>query len=107
FYSQHLLRAPYLVSFMAAVAVSALFGIIPGFIATVLAILASDFFFIPPIMELNLDHLTLVAAANYGLAALAARASARVLGSKGRDQKIKLALIVLLKELLNNQNSKK
>jgi hypothetical protein len=107
FYSQHLLRAPYLVSFMAAVAVSALFGIVPGFIATALATLASDFFFIPPIMELNLDHLTLVAAANYGLAVVAARVSARVLGSRGRDQKVKLALIVLLKELVNGQNGHK
>ena len=36
FYSEHVLRAPYLVSFMGAVAVSALFGLIPGFIATAL-----------------------------------------------------------------------
>jgi Domain of unknown function (DUF4118)/Sulfotransferase family len=107
FYSQHFLRAPYLVSFMGAVAVSALFGIIPGFIATALATLASDFFFIPPIMELNLDHFTLVAAANYGLAVLVARVSARVLGSKGRDQKIKLALFMILKELVNGQNRHK
>lgn len=107
FYSQHVLRAPYLLSFMGAVAVSALFGIIPGFIATALAILASDFFFIAPVMHLNLDRLTLLAAANYGLAVIAARVSARVLGSKGRDQKIKLALIMILKELVNGQSGDK
>jgi hypothetical protein len=104
FYSQHLLRAPYLISFMGAVALSALFGIIPGFIATALATLASDFFFIPPIMSFSLDRLTLLAAANYGLAAIAARVSALVLGRRGRDQKIKLALVMMLKELVNGQN---
>lgn len=107
FYSQHVLRAPYLVSFMGAVAASALFGIIPGFIATALATLASDFFFIPPIMELNLDRLTLLVAVNYGLAVLAARASARLLASKGRDQKIKFALTMVLKDLLNGQQGEK
>ena len=44
FYSEHILRAPSLVSLMGAVALSALFGLIPGFIAIVLATLASDFF---------------------------------------------------------------
>ena len=61
FYAEHFLHAPYLVSFMAAVAVSALFGLIPGFIAIVLATLASDFFFIPPLLKLNLDRLTWLA----------------------------------------------
>jgi len=39
FYSEHVLRSPFVVSFMGAVAVSALFGIIPGLIASVLATL--------------------------------------------------------------------
>ena len=103
FYSEHVLRSPFVVSFMGAVAVSALFGIIPGLIASVLATLASDFFFIPPVLQFTLDHATLLAAANYGLAVIATRASARVLGSKGRDQKIKLALFRVLKELVNAQ----
>jgi hypothetical protein len=106
FYSEYVLRAPYLVSFMAAVAISALFGVIPGFIATVLATLASDFFFIPPVMKLNLDRLTLLAAANYGLAMIVARAGARVLGSssKGRGQKIKLALLMASQDLVKGKN---
>ncbi|MGI8960486.1 MAG: DUF4118 domain-containing protein [Bryobacteraceae bacterium] len=104
FYSEHLFRAPYLISFIGAVAVSALFGLIPGFMAIVLATLASDFFFIPPVMKLNLDRLTWLAAANYGLAMIAARASAWVLGSKGREQKIKLALLMAVKDLVNGKN---
>jgi Domain of unknown function (DUF4118)/Sulfotransferase family len=101
FYSEQVLHAPYLVSFMGAVAVSALFGLIPGFIAIILATLASDFFFIPPLLKLNLDRLTWLAAANYGLALIAVQVSIRVLGSKGRDQKVKFALLTALQEPLN------
>lgn len=103
FYSEHVLRAPYLISFLGAVVISALFGLIPGFIATLLATLASDFFFIPPVMEVNLDRLTFLAAANYGLAVLAVWASARILGSKGRDQKIKLAFYLLSENFVNGR----
>jgi Domain of unknown function (DUF4118)/Sulfotransferase family len=106
FYSEHVLNSPYLVSFMGAVMISALFGLIPGFIASVLATLASDYFFIPPVMELNLDRLTWLAAANYGFAVIAARAGARVLGSKGRGQKVRLALFQILAELVNGRNGK-
>src|SRR5689334_8695863 len=104
FYAEHFLHAPYLVSFMAAVAVSALFGLIPGFIAIVLATLASDFFFIPPLLKLNLDRLTWLAAANYGLAMIAVQVSIRVLGSRGREQKVKLALLMTLKDLVNGKD---
>jgi hypothetical protein len=104
FYSEHVLHAPYLVSFMVAVGVSALFGLIPGLIAMTLATLASDFFFIPPVMKLNLGRLTWLAAANYGLAMIAARVGVRVLGSKGRGQKIKLALLMASQNLANGKN---
>ena len=93
FYSEHILRAPYLVSLMGAVALSALFGLIPGFIAIVLATLASDFFFIPPVMKFNLDRLTLLMAANYGFAMIVARGSLRILRSKGKGERIKLTLL--------------
>jgi hypothetical protein len=105
FYSEHVLHAPYLVSFMVAVGVSALFGLIPGLIAMTLATLASDFFFIPPVMKLNLGRLTLLAAANYGLAMIAARVGVRVLGSKGRGQKIKLAFVMASNDLINNKKA--
>src|SRR2546421_9171889 len=65
FYSERILSSPFLVSFMGAVGISALFGVVPSFIAGVLATLASDFFFIPPLLELNLDHATWLAGANY------------------------------------------
>ncbi len=104
FYSSHVLSSPFLVSFMGAVAISAFFGLVPGLIASVLATLASDFFFIPPVMQLNLDRATWLAGANYGLALIAARAGAHALSSTGRDQKIKLALYQLLENLANARN---
>ncbi len=73
FVSTSVLSAPYLVPFMLGVGVSSLLGLGPGFVAAVLATLASDFFFIAPILQLNFDRLTLFAAANYGLAVLVAR----------------------------------
>ncbi len=105
FYSERVLSSPFLISFMGAVGISALFGVVPGLIAGVLATLASDFFFIPPLLELNLDHSTWLAGANYGLALVAARAGAGILQSTGRDQKIKLALYQLLQGVVNGQNA--
>lgn len=104
FYSERVLSSPFLISFMGAVGISALFGFIPGFIAGVLATLASDFFFIPPILQLNLDHSTWLAGANYGLALVATRAGAGVLRRTGRDQKVKLALYQLLQNVVNGHN---
>jgi len=85
FISAQVLSAPYLVSFMVGVGASAIFGVGPGLLAALLATLASDFFFIPPLMQFNFDHLTLLAAANYALAAIVARTGAtmvrRTIGS--------------------------
>ncbi len=78
FISSRILSAPYLVPLMMGVGVSSLLGLGPGCLAAVLATLASDYFFIPPVMQLNFDHFTLFAAANYALAILIARTGAAV-----------------------------
>jgi hypothetical protein len=78
FLAAHVLASPYLVSFMAAVALSSLLGIGPGCVAWVAATLASDFFFTPPIFDLNFDRFTWLAAANYALALLFGRAGAQL-----------------------------
>ncbi|MGI8961718.1 MAG: DUF4118 domain-containing protein [Bryobacteraceae bacterium] len=66
-YFNQALRAHYLIFFMMAVACSTLFGLGPGFAALVLAVVASDYFFIPPFAVLSLSRATWIAAASYGL----------------------------------------
>ncbi|MFL6352481.1 MAG: DUF4118 domain-containing protein [Bryobacteraceae bacterium] len=104
FYSGDVVGAPYLGFFMAAVAASALFGLMPGLIALALATLASDFFFTPPVTKLSLDGSTLLSAANYALAVMVGRVSVRVLGSKGRGQKLKLVLLMAAQDLMTEKN---
>lgn len=82
FWAAHILAAPYLASFMVAVALSSLFGIGPGCVALVAATLASDFFFIPPIFDLSFNRYTWLAAGNYALALLCARAGAQFVNRK-------------------------
>jgi hypothetical protein len=78
FVAAHVLASPYLVSFMVAVVLSSLLGIGPGCVAWLAATLASDFFFTPPILDLNFDRFTWLAAANYALALLFGRAGAQL-----------------------------
>lgn len=78
FLAAQVLASPYLVSFMVAVGLSSLLGIGPGCVAWVAATLASDFFFTPPIFDLNFDRFTWLAAANYAVALLFGRAGAQL-----------------------------
>jgi hypothetical protein len=66
FCSYQALGSPYLISFMVAVAFSTLFGLGPGFAALVLAVVVSDYFFIPPFGMLSLAGATWIAAGSYG-----------------------------------------
>src|SRR4051794_9630284 len=67
YYSSQLLKAPYLIPFIMAVSFAALFGLGPGLAALLLATLASDYFFIPPLGTLGLSRMTWVAAGGYGV----------------------------------------
>jgi two-component system sensor histidine kinase KdpD len=61
---------PFLLFVLAAGASSALGRIGPGLVAALLAFLVSDFFFIPPVGRLTLNHHSATLGAYYTLAAL-------------------------------------
>src|SRR5437588_11708676 len=77
-YSADVLRSPYLMPFMMAVACSALFGLGPGFAALFLATLVTTFFFIPPIGTLS-NRVTWIAWGTYGLMLLLTRLAGQYL----------------------------
>jgi Domain of unknown function (DUF4118)/Sulfotransferase family len=100
FFSAEVIKFPFLVSFVAAVAVSSFFGRGPGIVALLLATLLSDFFLIPPIFSLDLDKVTLSVAAIYCLAFLLVFFAGHVPLRKGLDQKLKLAMFLVLENFI-------
>lgn len=100
YFSGEVLNFPYLVSFVGAVAISAFLGRGPGMIALVLATLASDFFFIPPIFSISFSPITWLAAAHYALAVLLILVGVRLPVRKGWDQKVRLILFMLFENFI-------
>jgi hypothetical protein len=90
---------------MAAVSVSALFGRGPGLVALVLAILLSDFLFIPPAFQLDFDRTTLVAAGYYGLAAFLTLLVMRLPIRRRLDNKLKLFFFLLFENVLSARSA--
>ncbi|HEY7303378.1 MAG TPA: DUF4118 domain-containing protein [Bryobacteraceae bacterium] len=104
-FSANVINFPYLVAFMAAVSVSALFGRGPGIVALILAILLSDFLFIPPAFQLDFDRTTWVAAAYYGLAAFLTLLVMRLPIRKRLDSKLKLFFFLLFENVLSARSA--
>jgi hypothetical protein len=96
-YSADVLRSPYLMPFMMAVACSALFGLGPGFAALFLATLVTAFFFIPPIGTLS-NRVTWIAWGTYGLMLLLTRLA-------GQYLRRRLAHSFLFQNLAGNQEA--
>jgi Domain of unknown function (DUF4118)/Sulfotransferase family len=94
-FSRDIVNFPYLAAFLAAVVVCTLLGRGPAIVAVILAVLLSDFFFIPPLFSFNFDRVTLAAAGYYASAVLLVLVAARIPVRKGFDQKIKLILFLL------------
>jgi hypothetical protein len=93
--SDAILKAPYLLPLMIAVAVSTSLGSGPAIVALLFAVFLTDFLFLSPIWTLSLDSRTLLAAVLYGLALLLGHFGPDLLLRNGRDQKLKLLLFGL------------
>ena len=104
-FSKEVVKFPYLVPFMVAVAASSFFGLGPALVALVLSMLLSDFFLIPPIFSLSLDHITLLAAGHYALAAFLVIFGARAAVRKGLDQKLRLIFLFLRENIAPAPNN--
>lgn len=70
FYSSTALSSPYLIPFIAAVALSTLFGLGPGFVACVSASVLTDYFFISPAGTFGSNRSTWIAVGAYACALL-------------------------------------
>src|SRR5438094_39808 len=81
-FSNDILRSPYLLPFMVAVAFSTVFGIGPGFAALFLATLVTAYFFIPSVATFSLNRAMWIAAANYGCVLLLTRLGEQFLRRK-------------------------
>ncbi len=106
YFSGNIVHFPYLVSFVAAVAFSTLFGRGPGTLALILAILASDYFFIHPIFSISLSQITWLVAGHYTLAFLLMLVGVELPVRKGWDQKIKFVLFLLFKNFIPIRDSR-
>ncbi len=100
FFANNVIKFPCLASFVTAVAVSSFLGRGPGIVALLLATLLSDFFFIPPILSLSLNHVTWSVAAVYSVSSLLVLFAGRFPLRKGLDQKLKLVLFLLLENFI-------
>jgi hypothetical protein len=78
-YATYVLRSPYLIPFMMAVACSALLGLGPGLVALFLATAISSCFFVPRLGSLTLNRATWTAIGSYGFALLLTRLAERYL----------------------------
>lgn len=78
-YAAYVLRSPYLIPFMMAVACSALFGLGPGLAALLLATVITVCFFVPRLDIVTLNPGTWIAIGSYGLALLLTRLAERYL----------------------------
>jgi hypothetical protein len=90
---------------MAAVSVSAAFGRGPAIVALVLAILLSDFLFIPPTFQFDFDRITWLAAAHYGLAVFLTLSAMHLPIRKRLDSKLRLFLFLLFENFLSARSA--
>lgn len=106
-FSRDVVNFPYLAAFLAAVMLSTVLGRGPAIVAVILAVLLSDFFFIPPIFRFNFDRVTLLTAGYYTSAVVLVLVAARVPVRKGLDQKLKLIVFLLSQSFLPAQTGEK